>query len=824
MQFQPAQEVWTTRSVRWDLVQENELSKRIYQILLKWIPYANEQYKDWDGRPNCGHFFGGNYWYMSDSVSTALVFSVAAKLGAYDEGLTGLPREEVKQKAIRALRYMGFTHDEGPAECVRVKGELPYTSEKKWGGKEEHYFMATQNGRSVAVIAHIALLLWDDLDDETKILVQNVAASYADRWCDVEPGNGSYYDTQCEENAWTSAGISAAWFLFPEHPHAEAWKQGCLNWSLNAVTRTEDRHRYPSGLIDLAEGTSAKTVTFHPDFTTENHAFVHPAYMAAGINLRYLHTSLSMMLGEEALSTFSHNNYEMYESTLKKWVQADGLILPVQGQDWWYNRHHDNHVTHAIINVTEGDRDAAQLERQAIGIIESLQASNTRGCLLEENPEEYVFNRAHGQYANQIEHGSASDLAYSFLLHTFGGPGVEPSEQEEMAERLCGVYEYPFGSVVVHRTAHTVSAFSWRNNVMALSQPSKGMWNITPLYYSFTGTADFTEKKTEEALSNETRILRTEKHRVLTQPDGFSAVATIHRGKKELAQDVSFVSLPNGHAVYIEQFHAAADCRLNHLHTGYLGIRNEAYSAISDLAPGQRTLYADGKETTFHGFYGKAPDLIRDFEPASWVNVDDQIGYLLYGSAGIRYINRHQYERWKGVEDQLILNAREHISFRAGERTEPFIVVSMPNETHERTQAARQQLHVLSTGRTDAASLIHGEYLIYVNFASEPVLMRAETTLTDNRIPLFKGSIELEGSRYRWIAKADAYSSGYVRSPYSLERQTGACLDLKIHVMDDRLLIANESDTPAEFVLCAQEGERKSVTIAAHAYITQQIQ
>lgn len=825
MQFQPAQDVWTTRTVRWDRVHDNELSRRIYRILLKWIPYANEQYRDWDVRPNSGHFFGGNYWYMSDSVSTALIFAVAAKLGDYDEQVTGIPREEVKQKAIRAVRYIGFTHDEGPADCVRVQGDLPYTSGKKWGGKEEHYFMATQNGRSVAVLAHIALLLWDDLDDETRMLVQNVAASYADRWCDVQPGNGSYYDTQCEENAWTSAGISAAWILFPDHPHAEAWKQGGMNWSLNAVTRTEDRHRYPSGLIDLSEGTSAKTVTFHPDFTTENHAFVHPAYMAAGINLRFLHVSLSMMVGEEPLWTFRHNNAEMYRSTLRNWVQADGLVVPVQGQDWWYNRHHDNHVTHAIINVTEGDRDAARLERSAIGIIERLQASNNQGCLLEENPEQYVFNRAHGQYANQLEHGSASDLAYSFLLHAFGGEGAEPSEQMEMVERLSGVYEYPFGSVVVHRTGETLSAFSWRNNVMALSLPAKGMWNVTPLYYSYTGIADFAESHAEGVLSNETRILNTVKHRVLTQPDGFSAAARIGRGKGELIQDVAFVSLPNGHTVYIEQFRAEADCQLNRLHTGYLGIRNENYRLMSELAPGSRKLHVDGRETAFPGFYGKEPDLIRNYEPAGWVNVDDEIGYLLSGSQGIRYINRHQYERWKGVEDQMILNCRDQVSFRQGEQTEPFVVVTMPNTAHDRTAAARQRLRLLSTGRSDAMVLIHDDSLVYANFADKPVLLRGDSEWAAGRIPLFRGSVEVSGDHYRWTAQADAYSSNYLRCRAFIEPAAGESLDLKIDVMDDHVLVVNASEKPAVFTLYSEDGMRsEDVTIASTGHFIQREQ
>lgn len=827
MEFEPAQTVWETRRVSWHQQQENDLSKKVYGMLLKWMKYANEQYGEWDGRPECGHFFGGNYWYVSDSVSTALVFAIAAKLGDYDEAITGIPRHEVKRKAINTIRYIGFTHDEGPADCVRVKGELPYTSEKKWGGKQEQYFMATQNGRSVAAMAHAALLLWDDFDDETKLLVQNVVASYADRWCDIEPKNGSYYDTQCEENSWTSAGISAALVMFPEHPHAEAWKQGAMNWSFNAVTRTQDRMRFPSGLIDLSEGTSAKTVTFHPDFTSENHAFVHPAYMGAGINLRFLHHTMSLMVGMEALPTFSHNNNEMYQRTLKKWVQADGLVVPVQGQDWWYNRHHDNHLTHAIMSVTENDSDASRLERNALQIIEDLQASNSRGCLLEENGETYVFNKAHGQYANQLEHGSATDLAYSYLLHLFGGEGAQPSDQNEMMTRLSGVAQYPYGGIIIHRTPETLSSFSWHNNVMALSQPQKGMWNVTPLFHSFTGTVDFKEKKAEKVLAHETLIHETEKHNIQPQTDGFSATALIERGDKELHQDISFMSLPNGHAIYIERFSAPRNCSLNYLHTGYIGIRNEQYERMPELAPGERTLHVDGAKETFKGFYGKEPNRVKDFTPSekSWVNVDDEIGYLTHGSAGIRYINRHQYERWKGVEDLLILNCREQTEMGKDESLEPFVLVSMPNQSHHQTEEAAANLRILKTNVADTTVLLHQDYLAYANFSPEKELIKAQSDEMDlQRIPLFKGTVELKNNQYHWSSRAEAYSSGYIQCSHVLEikgeqGEMSANNSLKINVMDDQIALLNTSPHTLELMLKKSDGSQgEAISIATGTY------
>jgi hypothetical protein len=315
MQFTHAAEVWNVPAIQWERAAENEMSRRFYQVLLRWIPFAVQQYGVWDGRANCGHFFGGTFWYQADSANVSVVLAALSKTGEYEESIAGIPQARLKQMAISAIRYMGFTHDTGPADCVRAAGVLPYTSEKKWGGLGDNFFMASQNGRCVAAMACAAWLLWDELDTETKLLVQNVTASYADRWCDDQPRNGVYYDTQCEENAWTAAGISAALAMFPDHLHHEQWKKGFINWSMNTISTFKDRLLYPSGLIDTHDGLKVSTVTFHPDYTSENHAFVHPSYYSAGTNLRAIHGVFSLMSGQPILEAAVYNNVPLYERT-----------------------------------------------------------------------------------------------------------------------------------------------------------------------------------------------------------------------------------------------------------------------------------------------------------------------------------------------------------------------------------------------------------------------------------------------------------------------------------------------------------------------------
>lgn len=791
------------RTIAWHKASENEMSVRIRRILQKWLPYADKQYADWSGRSSCGHFFGGAYWYGLETAYTASVYALLAKLPNYEENLTGIPREEVKRKAIAAIRYLGFTHDTGPEDCVRADGRNRFCSLTKWGGRGQKFFPASQTGVTVASLGLAAWLLWDELNAETHALIQNVLIDYADRWCVEDPRNGAYHDTQTEENAWTAGGIAAALALFPKHPRHEVWKKGFDAWSLNAITTPIDRAREPK---------SFKTVTFHPDYTTENHGFAHPGYICAGINLRGIHAVFSL-IGDDVISeTVLYNNERIYNNTIKVWAQFDGLAVPVQGQDWWYNRQHERQFTHAFMNVIHSDRDASLLERKSLTIIEGIQNSNTQGCLLEENGEQCIISGY--QTAKDMEHTSAKDLVASCLLHLFGGVGVEPSDGDEMNARLSGVYVYPYGCSVIHRTRNSFTSFSWRNRVMGLTLPAKGCWSITPLPASYTGTAQFEVDSQRSLHGNEPYVLQTEKENIRDYGDGFGAIATLKRGVEELRQDVAFVSLPDGKSVYIECIQVLRSCKITEMNTGMIGIRNEHYSVMPDLAQGRRTLHLPDRSATYEGFYGGEPNEITDFAPAKWIQVDDEIGYVLFGSQGIRYINQHVYKKWKGVEDVLILNRRSEVSFKGPKILEPFVVFTLPNRTKEETKAMAN-LAQLFTCKEECVILLGCEsQLIFANFNSTSVSVHAKTESRVNlkRVPLYEGFNRIEGHTYFWNGSLDAFTSGFRNCDWILEILGGGpdrTCTIEISLLADQLYVTNRREESVSIVLQHTDGQRQ---------------
>jgi hypothetical protein len=806
--------VWPVRAVREVPEPVDEVGTRILRILVRWAAYANEQYAEWDVRPHAGHFFGGSYWYAGETIATALALAVASGFGRWSETATGLGRSAVRERIVAAIRYACFTHDTGPDDCVRAASDLVYVSEKKWGGADENHFMATQNGRSIALLACTALLIWDDLDDETCVLLQTVISSYADRWCDQEPRDGTYHDTQCEENAWTAAGIGAASILYPEHPRREAWESGFRRWARNAVTLPADRVRYPHGLIDDDASDSVQTTTFHPDCTAENHGFVHPAYMCAGINLRALPLVLAWMTRIEPALESTLNNERIYHEAIKQWTQTDGVVIPVQGQDWWYNRQHDSLVTHAVMSVCHGDSTAARFERNAVHVIEAIQDSNSRGCLLEEHGEQCVINPAHGQDARQLEHAAAADLAVAFLLHRFGSEAAAPADAEMIEAELGGVRVYPFGGIVTHRTRGSFTSFSYRNHVLGYAAPDTGVWAVTPHYLSYLGTISCSGIGHS---AEEPAIREIDEVDLTTNADGFAVAARVSRCGRRVEQQVLFASLPDGRCVYAERIRARRDVTID-IATGFVGVRNESYRRLAHLAPGRRRLYYHDGLLEFAGFYGREPDRTEELPSCEWVNLDDLIGYRVYGSGGVRYLNRHVYEKWRGVEDQLVLNSREAVSLGTGGLLPPFAVVTTVGERATFTAAGRGSGRLLRSDDSAIGFEEHGT-LLYARFAREPGRIEFRGPLTE-RVQLYPGRQRLSGSEWIWSSRAERFCAGFVPAVCSVEIDAvPEEVDLDAVVADDAVMLENRSPRGISLTVVHRDGRRETIAVNAGAFV-----
>ena len=183
---------------------ENDMSRRYLRMIEQWIPTGIAYFADWPDRPNCGHFFGGCHWYGIETISCAETFAYASTSPEYDEASTGVSRDTLREMAIKSVRYLCYTHDSGPEDCVRPSEGLgrPENCGTKWGERGKGFFRESQCGSTVAGLARICLLLREWIDRETWMMVARVHEDYAARFGAMAPKSGVYTDTQMEENAW----------------------------------------------------------------------------------------------------------------------------------------------------------------------------------------------------------------------------------------------------------------------------------------------------------------------------------------------------------------------------------------------------------------------------------------------------------------------------------------------------------------------------------------------------------------------------------------------------------------------------------------------
>ncbi len=185
-----------------------------------WLPVARRYFNPWPGRPRCGHFFGGVYWYGQETGMPMEAFAEVASSPEYDAVVTGISADEAREIAFQSLRYLCFTHDTGPADCIRPTESWgrPEPAGTKWGERGRGYFPESQCGHTIGALARTAAFLRDSLGDEERALLAAIAADYLERFGAMDPKNGVYADTQMEENAWTTEGLTASLLLLPNHP------------------------------------------------------------------------------------------------------------------------------------------------------------------------------------------------------------------------------------------------------------------------------------------------------------------------------------------------------------------------------------------------------------------------------------------------------------------------------------------------------------------------------------------------------------------------------------------------------------------------------
>ena len=724
-------------------VNENELSRRCLRMLEAWAPVGAEYFADWPGCPHCGHFLGGVHWYGMETSEPVLAFAAMAASPELDERVAGLSRAQIREMAVKGLRYLCYTHDAGPADCVRPEKGLGREENegRKWGERGRGFFPESQCGRTISALVIAAMLLGDAVDDETRDLLGEVCLDYVERFADMEPKSGVYDNTQTEENAWTADGLYACTLYLAGHPKADQWMKSARQWMFSTAVAPQDMKNQ----AEWADGRAARDwtqrkATLLPDYVAENHGMVHPTYTASAIAFSTDMACTAGVFGDELPAEASFNRERVYRE-LRRITDERGSFHPVQGMDWPYHAETLAGVpTHAYASVFFGDADAARLERAALDALE-YRSRASGGRILARDVGEHVADIQDPMIVRECQIGT---FAYTYLLHRLHGAGARPAP-DDSALRGARVYSHSGFAHLRHGRGQT--SFSWRNNIMALATDSDGVLTIAPATGSLL--ADVTVRGRPD--SHDLQSIRVDE-----QPDSFAVALDMRRAQGSVRQTTLFAVLPDGRTALWEQVVAEDSVIVERADHGLVRVINERYDMPDGLCRGERVLHTPDGAETFRGYVSDDPasDFVREYGHPAWVNVDDRVGIVFSGTGATEYTNRHYFKPWWAVADDLVLS-RMPVDRQAGpgEVVTGLSALICPDQAHEDTPL--ESYAVLRDGPA-VALLVGAECLVAGNFGDESrTFSFHRERLPGDAVPVFPGASNVGSDAITWRVELD---------------------------------------------------------------------
>ncbi|MCF7689571.1 MAG: hypothetical protein K9N01_14875 [Cephaloticoccus sp.] len=731
MTAQPGPALITQR--RLQLRPETALSRRYLKIIESWIPIGRSLFAAWPDRPDCGHFIGGCHWYGIETLAGAIAFAAAASSPDYDPKVGGCSRRELRTIARQALRYLCFTHDSGPADCVRPAKGLgrPENFGRKWGERGKGFFPESQCGTTVAGLAIVARLLGKEVDVETWGMLAAMHADYAERFGTMEPKNGVYVNTQMEENGWTSCGLASVTCVLADSPDAATWSATAKRWMFSTATAPQDaKNQLPFADGKTVAQWTGETFTALPDFMAENHGMVHPNYTGASVHFTGVLGVILGAYGQKLPPQAYFNRANIYAS-LKLTTDRTGSLHPVQGMDWPYLFTDPGTMTHAAASVMLRDPDAACLERWALTTLEERQSSHGGRMI-----DPAVAAVCHDvQDPMVIRECVIANPTWTYLLHRLQGDGPLPTPARDLERKLHGVKVFPHSGFVFQRHPQGQTSFSWRNCQMALPLTRDGIQTVAPASHSWLGRVTVKNRPdSQEEISLH----------VDTAKEGFATALVMDRAQGAVRQEVLYAGLPDGTSLSFERWTAREPVVVSDVSLGFLRIINEKFISMPDNCRGYRVISTPEGNTRFESFVSADPasDVVRSYVHPGWLNVDGRLGLVFRGTGTTVYHNRHHFPTWWATADDLTLCRREKSQkIPVGKVIAELAALIAPGQSARKT-AATQLIEL--TGSTACVGLIGHGHLAVANFGAAPVHAAFKTGRSAfQAVPVFAGTTRI---------------------------------------------------------------------------------
>ena len=437
----PQTQAYSPDVVIHDNLTEQQAMNILLELMVNNAKWTETQFKDAGHLyPNTGYFCdagdAANQGCRTNNNYALMYALLYQELPDSEYPTDGLYKQNLKEKAVKAIRFALFTHDSNG-----VIAEKPW----KTAGWQSSFYTG-----SLLLASH---MLWEYLDDETKAAALKVAEAQGDKAVNRPPGSYLVGNTQAEENAWDTNGPSIACNLFPDHPRAAAWRDAAKKYAMAAVARKADLQ--DTTLVDgkpASEWFDGKWNIFD-DYSLENHNMFHPMYLESPAKCIAASATYFACFGRDVPEAFKYNLDEIYKNGLAAVTLPTGQWAFPQGCDWQLLLMCQA-ATLTYQAIVFQDEGARLMEARLLQLAIERQKDSGDGRLVRDGDA-----AVYGREGAEIE-----GLLTAYLLHRYLGRWPEQTmirNWNDFVDKYDQVYSFMNGTVLTRQNRNRFTSISW---------------------------------------------------------------------------------------------------------------------------------------------------------------------------------------------------------------------------------------------------------------------------------------------------------------------------------------------------------------------------
>ncbi|MFP4250877.1 MAG: hypothetical protein ACLFU7_14550 [Armatimonadota bacterium] len=417
------------------------------RVLERWPQFAERYWWEDPERPDLGCFGTGyNNWGVQTNQKYLGAMAVLAAAPDLDEAAAGMSREQILDRALRALRFSIASHVSGDHHCA---------DGTQWG----HTWISLLG---VERMMHGVEAIDEQLTDEDRAGLRRMFVSEADALLDL-PITATKWaadgGNRPESNLWNGAFLARTARMYPDEDHVNLWTERGTRFLLNSISIEADADD-----DTIVAGKPLSEWHIGPQFF-DNYALDHHGYL----NVGYMHICMSNMAmlhfacetaGWEPPEGLYHHGRELWD-LMRRLLFADGRLCRIGGDSRQRYCYCQDYLLPSLLLAGElfGDEHAAELEVGALELIRREQEISGDGSFMSHRLAR--IERESPYYFTRLEADKAVVLSMNaYWRRALDIPTHRPEESFEESAR--GGWIEPEHGAVMHRSPRRIASWSWR--------------------------------------------------------------------------------------------------------------------------------------------------------------------------------------------------------------------------------------------------------------------------------------------------------------------------------------------------------------------------